>query len=436
MKTLVIGAGKSGVAAANFLAARDASVVLTDSKPDPALPYPLDERVERAFGRDDESLLEHVSLIVLSPGVPPNLPILIAAAMRAIPVIGEIELAFRNLQGTVIAVTGSNGKSTTTALIGEILKVAGRQPIVAGNIGEPLIAALDLEKPRTYVLELSSFQLETVDTFRADVALLLNITPDHMDRYPHFDSYAAAKYRIFRNQESGDVAITNASERRSGPRDTLARVWRFSSAQQVDEGAFLDGDELVIRVAGEERRIPRSGLRLQGTANVENALAAWLAARAAGVDDMAVQIAFGSFPGLPHRMVLVRERDGVRWINDSKGTNVDATLRSLDGFDDGTVVLILGGKDKAGEFERMREAIKTKTRAVLTIGSAADRIAEALGDSAAIVPAGDMKTAVEWASKNAKTGDTVLLSPACASFDQFRNFEHRGEVFEELVRAL
>jgi UDP-N-acetylmuramoylalanine--D-glutamate ligase len=436
MKTLVIGAGKSGVAAANFLAARDASVVLTDSKPDPALPYPLDERVERAFGRQDESLLENVSLIVLSPGVPPNLPILIAAAMRAIPAIGEIELAFRNLQGTVIAITGSNGKSTTTALIGEILKVAGRQPIVAGNIGEPLIAALDLEKPRTYVLELSSFQLETVDTFRADVALLLNITPDHMDRYPHFDSYAAAKYRIFRNQVSGDVAIMNATERRADPRGTLARVWRFSSAQPVDEGAFLQGDDLVLRVVGEERRIPRSGLRLQGTANVENALAAWLAARAAGVDDVAVQIAFGSFPGLPHRMVLVRERDGVRWINDSKGTNVDATLRSLDGFDDGTIVLILGGKDKAGEFERMRDIVKTKTRAVLTIGAAAARIAEALGDSGHIIPAGDLNTAVEWASRNARPGDTVLLSPACASFDQFRNFEHRGDVFEELVRAL
>ena len=436
MKTLVIGAGKSGVAAANFLAARDASVVLTDSKPNPDLPYPLDERVVRVFGAQEESLLDEVSQIVLSPGVPTTIPLLVAAATRAIPIVGEIELAFRNLQGTVIAITGSNGKSTTTALIGEILKVAGRQPIVAGNIGEPLIAAVDPSKPRAYVLELSSFQLETVDTFRADVALLLNITPDHMDRYPHFDVYAAAKYRIFRNQQSGDFAIMNASERRADPRGTLARVWRFSSAQPVDDGAFLDGSDLVLRIAGEERRIPRSGLRLQGTANVENALAAWLAARAAGVDDMAVQIAFGSFPGLPHRMVLVRERDGVRWINDSKGTNVDATLRSLDGFDDGSIVLILGGKDKAGEFERMRDAVKAKTRAVVTIGAAADRIAEALDGSAEIVPAGDMRRAVEWAAKNAKSGDTVLLSPACASFDQFRNFEHRGEVFEELVRAL
>jgi len=437
MKTLVIGAGKSGVAVANFLAGRGESVVLTDSNATPGLPYPLDERVERHFGRQDDSLLDQVSLIVLSPGVPPTIPLLGAAAARAIPVIGEIELAFRHLKGTVIAVTGSNGKSTTTALIGEILKVDGRQPIVAGNIGEPLIAALDPEKSRTYVLELSSFQLETVDTFRADVALLLNITPDHMDRYTHFDAYAAAKYRIFRNQQTADVAIMNASDRRGGPRDSLARIWRFSSSQKlVDDGAFLDGAELVMRLDGEERRIPRSGLRLPGDANVENALAAWLAARAVGVDDMAVQIAFGSFPGLPHRMVLVRELDGVRWINDSKGTNVDATLRSLDSFDDGTVVLILGGKDKAGEFERMREAVRTKARAVLTIGSAAARIAEALGDTAEIVAAGDLQHAVAWSARNARPGDAVLLSPACSSFDQFRNFEHRGEVFEELVRAL
>ncbi|HYH05850.1 MAG TPA: UDP-N-acetylmuramoyl-L-alanine--D-glutamate ligase [Thermoanaerobaculia bacterium] len=435
-RTLVIGAAKSGVAAANFLAARNESVVLTDSNADPALPYALHENVERAFGRSDEALLDGITQIVLSPGVPMTIPLLQAAGARAIPVRGEIELAYRHLKGHVIAITGSNGKSTTTALIGEILKVAGRQPIVAGNIGEPLIASLDSERARTYVLELSSFQLEAVDTFRANVALLLNITPDHMDRYPHFDSYAAAKYRIFRNQESGDTAIVNASERRESPRNSPARVWRFSASKKLDDGAWLDGDEMVIRLGGDERRIPRSALRLQGQANVENALAAWLAARAVGVDDVDVQIAFGTFEGLPHRMVLVRELDGVRWINDSKGTNVDATLKSLEGFDAASVILILGGKDKAGEFERMRELVQSKARTVLTIGKAADRIGEALKDAAQIIPAGDMQHAVEWARANARSGETVLLSPACASFDQYRNFEHRGEHFEELVRAL
>ena len=433
MKTLVIGAGKSGVAAANFLAARG-DVVLTDANANPELPMPLDDRVERAFGSDPP--LDDVSEIVVSPGVPLTIPLLQAAAARAIPVIGEIELAYRYLHGTVIAVTGSNGKSTTTALIGEILKVAGRQPIVAGNIGEPLIAALDPEKPRTYVLELSSFQLESVDAFHANVALLLNITPDHMDRYPSFDAYAAAKYRIFRNQGQRDVAIVNAGERRSAPRDGGARIWRFSSSGEVEQGAYLDGDQLVLRVEGQERKIPRASLRLQGTANAENALAAWLAARAAGVDDVSVQIAFGAFAGLPHRMVLVREFDGVQWINDSKGTNVDATLKSLESFDPASVLLILGGKDKAGEFERMRELVAEKTRAVITIGKAAERIAQALDGAATIVPMGDMARAVEWARANAKEGETVLLSPACASFDQYRNFEHRGEHFEELVRAL
>jgi UDP-N-acetylmuramoylalanine--D-glutamate ligase len=322
-------------------------------------------------------------------------------------------------------------------LIGEILKAAGWDPIVAGNIGQPLIASLDPEKPRWYVLELSSFQLETIDTFHANIALLLNITPDHMDRYPNFDAYAAAKYRVFRNQVAGDTAIVNAVERRQSQREIpAARVWKFSASQRVGDGAYLDGDQLVMCVGGDERRIPRSALRLEGTPNVENALAAWLAARAAGVDDVSVQIAFGAFAGLPHRMVLVREIGGVRYVNDSKGTNVDATLKSLEGFPSSSVILILGGKDKAGEFERMRDLVKEKTRSVITIGKAADRISSALKGSAPIVPAGDMQHAIEWASKNAKSGDTVLLSPACASFDQYRNFEHRGEHFEELVRNL
>lgn len=435
-KILVVGAGKSGVAAANFLAGRGERVVLMDSSATPSLPMALDRRVQQAFGREDDALLDDTTEIVLSPGVPRTIPLLQHAAERAIPVIAEIELGYRHLQGTVIAVTGSNGKSTTTALIGEILRVAGRQPIVAGNIGEPLTAALDPEKPRTYVLELSSYQLESVETFRANVALLLNITPDHMDRYPNFDAYAAAKYRIFRNQQSGDTAIINANDRRELPRDSRARVWRFSGTRSVDTGAWADGDQLVLYLGGEERRIPRSSLKLQGQANVENALAAWLAARAAGVDDMDVQIAFGTFAGLPHRMVLVRELDGVRWINDSKGTNVDATLKSLEGFDDGSVILILGGKDKAGEFERMRDLVRSKTRTVLTIGMAAGRIGEALNGSAGMIPAGDMQKAVQWARENAKPGETVLLSPACASFDQYKNFEHRGNHFEELVRAL
>jgi len=439
MKTLVIGAGKSGVAAANFLAGRGDEVLLTDSNPNPDLPYPLHEDVVPVFGdQEPSSLLEGTGEIVLSPGVPRTIPLLQQVSVMPIPVIGEIELGYRHMPkgSTIVAVTGSNGKSTTTALIGEILKIDGRQPIVAGNIGEPLIAALDRDRPRTYVLELSSFQLESVDTFHANVALLLNITPDHMDRYATFDDYAAAKYRIFRNQQPHDVAIVNSADRRSAPRDAKARVWRFSAAKTIEEGAFLDGGDLVLCLDNNERRIPRAALKLEGNANVENALAAWLAARAVGVDDVSVQIAFGSFSGLPHRMVLVRELNGVRWINDSKGTNVDATLKSLESFPASTVWLILGGKDKAGEFERMRDLVAEKTRAVLTIGAAADRIASALDGAGNIVAAGDMQHAVAHAREHAKAGDVILLSPACASFDQYRNFEHRGQHFEQLVRSL
>lgn len=436
MRTLVIGAGRSGVAAANFLAARGESVCLTDSNASPDLPEPLADSVMRSFGRQEDSLLDGVEQVVVSPGVPLTVPLVRRAAALSIPVIGEIELAFRQLRGPVIAVTGSNGKSTTTALIGEILKIGGRQPIVAGNIGTPLISSIDQTRPRTYVLELSSFQLETVETFHADVALLLNITPDHMDRYNSLEDYAAAKFRIFRNQGVGDVAIINAAEARDGRHGAGVRHWRFSASEKVDEGAFLEGGDLVMRIDGVERRIPRSSLALQGMANVENGLAAWLAARAAGVDDVSVQIAFGSFAGLPHRMVVVRDRNGVRWINDSKGTNVDATLKSLEGFSAGSVILILGGKDKAGEFERMRDLVRDRTRAVLTIGAASDRIAEALEGTATIIAAGDMEKAVRWAADHGASGDIVLLSPACASFDQYRNFEHRGEHFESLVRAL
>jgi UDP-N-acetylmuramoylalanine--D-glutamate ligase len=436
MRYLVVGAAKSGVAAANFLAAQGEAVALYDAKPDPSLPYELNDAVVRIFGSESDSVLNDVATVVVSPGVPLTAPILERAAALRIPIISEIELGYRHLRGTVIAITGTNGKSTTTALIGEILRVAGRQPIVAGNIGEPLTASIDLEKPRTYVLELSSFQLETIDTFRADVALLLNITPDHLDRYPNFDAYAAAKYRIFRNQSSSDVSIVNANDRRSTPRNPRAKLWQFSGTHAVDAGAWSSGDDLVVKLDGTERRIPRAALRIQGQANVENALAAWLAARAVGVDDVDVQIAFGTFAGLPHRMVPVRELDGVKWINDSKGTNVDATLKSLEGFGRGGVILILGGKDKAGEFERLSDLIREKVTVVLTIGSAAAAIEEKLSGVTKIVSAGDMEKAVRWARQHARKGDTVLLSPACASFDQYRNFEHRGDHFEELVRNL
>ncbi|HEY5611094.1 MAG TPA: UDP-N-acetylmuramoyl-L-alanine--D-glutamate ligase [Thermoanaerobaculia bacterium] len=434
-KTTIFGAARSGIAAANFLAARGHEVEITDASATPALEAELDPRVKRTFGAHPDTVLDGTSTIVLSPGVPSDLPILKRAASLSIPVISEIELAFRHLSGRIVAITGSNGKSTTTALVGEILRAAGSNPIVAGNIGDPLIAAVD-SAPRNYVLELSSFQLETVDTFRADVALLLNITPDHMDRYRTLDDYAEAKYRVFRNQSANDLAIVNGDDARTANPPTKARVWRFSSTTRIEPGAFLDGAHLVMHVDREERKIPRSILKLEGMANVENALASWLAARAMGVADVDVEIAFGTFAGLPHRMVLVREVAGVRYVNDSKGTNVDATLKSLEGMGDGCVFLILGGKDKNGEFERLRPLVEKKARTILTIGAAAEKIEHALDGATEIVACKEMSGAIRWARQNAKAGDVVLLSPACASFDQYNNFEERGRHFEELVRGL
>ncbi len=436
-RVTVFGAGRSGVAAASFLANRGVEVTLTDSASEQQLPLANDlpPGVTRSFGGHTEQVIEGRDTIVLSPGIRRSLPILERAASAGVEIISEIELAFRHLKGRVIAVTGSNGKSTTTTLIGEILKGGGFDPIVAGNIGTPLTALLD-EQPRNYVIELSSFQLETVESFRADIAVLLNITPDHMDRYDTMDDYAAAKYRIFRNQRPQDHAIVNGDDPRTAEPPTPAKTWRFSSRRQVVPGAWFDGESLVIDIEGLERRIPRKALALGGMANVENALASWLAARSIGATDLDAEVAFGSFRGLPHRMVMVRERNGVRWINDSKGTNVDATLKSLEGAEDRSVILILGGKDKKGEFERLRDVVGRKARMVLTIGDAASRVQSALEGTVQIVPCGDMQRAVQFAASEAREGHVVLLSPACASFDQYDNFERRGEHFEALVREL
>lgn len=436
-RVVVFGAGRSGLAAANLLASRGLHVTLTDIRSSSELG--IDERlshsVRRAFGGHPEDLLDDVDTVVVSPGIPPTVPLLRKAVRLGIPLISEIELAFRYLEGRVIAITGTNGKSSTTSLIGEILRKGGLDPVVAGNIGVPLTSQIRTG-PADYVVELSSFQLESVETFRADVAVLLNITPDHLDRYRSMDDYAAAKYRIFRNQTSRDHAIVNASDPRTAHPDVPADVWRFSSSRPVVPGAWLEGEWLVLDVGGGLARIPRSALRLRGESNVENALAAWLAARACGVSDAAAAAAFESFEGLPHRMRNVAQLNGVEWINDSKGTNVDATLKSLAGFPDGSVILILGGKSKGDDFTRLRESVREKARHVLTIGAAAQEIEQALRGAADVIPAGTMEVAVTKARDLAQRGDTVLLSPSCASFDQYENFERRGEHFEQLVHGL
>lgn len=436
-RVVVFGAGRSGLAAANFLAARGLDVVLTDVRPSSELEIEgkLRPEVRHAFGGHPHDLLDGVDTVIVSPGISRDIPLLRRAIEAGIPLISEIELAFRHLRGKVIAVTGTNGKSTTTSLIGEILREDGRDPVVAGNIGVALTEKIR-EDEALYVVELSSFQLEAVDTFHADIAVLLNITPDHLDRYANLDEYAQAKYRIFRNQRSSDFAIVNAEDPRTAHPDIPASVWRFASSRPVVPGAWLEGDHMVLDTGSGMSRIARSHLRLTGAANVENALAAWLAARAAGASDESVVRAFETFRGLPHRMVTVRELDGVAWVNDSKGTNIDATLKSLEGMPDGSVLLILGGKDKGDDFTRLRDVVGSKARVVYTIGAAGAAIAKALKGTAEIVDAGTMERAVNLAHEAAGAGEHVLLSPSCASFDQYRSYEDRGEHFERLVSAL
>jgi UDP-N-acetylmuramoylalanine--D-glutamate ligase len=444
----VFGLARSGKAAVTALAERDVAVVGTDAKGEADLgDLPTLEGVRWELGGHPASLLDGVDLVVVSPGIPLTLPIFDAARARALPVVSEIELASRLLPGVVIGITGTNGKSTTTGLAAALLKAAGHVAVACGNYGTPWISFATKagangngSAPKTWVVELSSFQLEGVRRFAPDVAVHLNLTPDHLDRYRSMDDYGAAKARIFENQREAQVAVLNADDPLVARIRPRARRFEFSRASQPAFGAWLKDDLFVADVNGKGPRVvaKRSDLALPGTHNVENALAALAATLPLGVTPEAAVEAFHGFRGLPHRTALVRTLGGVTWWNDSKGTNVDATLKSLEGFADTKVHLVLGGKDKGDDFGRLAPLVAKKTRTVLAIGKAEGAIAKALGSvpGVELVPAGTLEKAVEEAARRAVAGDVVLLSPACASFDQFRNFEHRGEAFEQLVRAL
>jgi UDP-N-acetylmuramoylalanine--D-glutamate ligase len=399
------------------------------------------------LGGHPPALLDGVDLVVVSPGIPLTLPIFDAARARALPVVSEIELASRLLPGVVVGITGTNGKSTTTALAAALLKSAGHVAIACGNYGTPWISFATKtgangngSAPKTWVVELSSFQLEGIRRFAPDVAVHLNLTPDHLDRYRSMDDYGAAKARIFENQREAQVAVLNADDPLVARIRPRARRFEFSRASQPTLGVWLKDELFVADVNGKGPRViaKRSDLAVPGSHNAENALAALAATLPLGVTPESAVETFRGFRGLPHRTVLVRTVAGVTFWNDSKGTNVDATLKSLDGFADGRVHLILGGKDKGDDFGRLAPLVAKKARTVLAIGKAAPAVAKALGSvpGVALVEAGTLEKAVEEAARRADTGDAVLLSPACASFDQFRNFEHRGEVFEQLVRGL
>ncbi len=377
-------------------------------------------------------------LIIPSPGVSADAPLLQAARAKGVTVWSEIELAYRFRRGKLIGVTGSNGKTTTTSLVEHILRTASFPTILAGNIGTPLISCVEhMTHDTVTAVELSSFQLELIQDFRTDISVFLNLTPDHLDRHHTMELYRKAKARIFENQGEEDFALLNADDPATTPlAPTRPRVYWFSRKQRAAQGAFLRGDDIVFRDDGKEEVVlKRDEVPLPGAHNLENVLAAIAAARIAGASAKAVAEGVRSFAGVEHRLELVAEINGVRYFNDSKATNVDATLKALDSFP-GRIVVILGGKDKGSDYTALQAPLRGRAILALLIGAAADKISNQIDGSVAIERAGTLERAVEMASQAARSGDVVLLAPACASFDQFENYEHRGRVFKALVHEL
>jgi UDP-N-acetylmuramoylalanine--D-glutamate ligase len=436
----VVGAGKSGVAAALLLLREGARVTLLDERPKAAVEQSLGAGIppQMAFvcGRMPEKAAQGADLVVLSPGVPASRLPREALGRAKVPVWGELELGFRRFRGHLAAVTGTNGKSTVTTLLGDMASRAFSRVFVGGNLGTPLAAAAG--EPFDWgVVEVSSFQLESIGAFRPKVAVLLNLTEDHSDRYEDFAAYAEAKMAIFRNQGAADAAVINVDDPEVAVRADRIRAEKipFSLARPLSEGACMDGGEMVYRNGVREERYPRALLRIRGMQNVENALAAVAAARRIGVPPDAVREALTAFPGLPHRVEFVRKSRGVSWFNDSKGTNVGAVLKCLEGFSE-PVVLIAGGKDKGIDFRPLREPLRRRARAAVLFGEARGRMERELSGTVPLTAVEGLDEAVRQAAGIARKGDVVILSPACSSFDQFRNFEERGEAFRRAVKEL
>jgi UDP-N-acetylmuramoylalanine--D-glutamate ligase len=443
-RVAILGFARSGQALADALLERRVEVSVGDAKPESAFPDAdlwKGRGARLFFDGPGEGFLKEASWLAVSPGVPLRAAPVREARARGIQVLGELEIAWRVAQAEAeginrwVAVTGTNGKSTTTAWIAEILRRAGRPVALAGNIGFPLSGFLSNRSPRDFICEVSSFQLETIDRFRPDVAVMTNLTPDHLDRYESFEEYAEAKERIFKNQTAADFAVVNADDPASRGLRPRACVVPFSRAGVERSGTWAEGDWLHSAVVGERRAVlERSRVALPGAHNLENALAALAVADCLEVPEEAIREGLTTFRGLPHRTELVAQERGVAWVDDSKGTNVDATRKSLEGFADGSVILILGGRDKHGDFASLSRVVRRKAREVITIGEAADLIERVLSGVVPVERTGDMEHAVARAAALARSGDTVLLSPACASFDQYRNFEERGNHFARLAR--
>lgn len=440
---LVVGLARSGVAAAHWLSDHGAVVTGTDMRGPEAFPSVVSELLNRNIGLElgphRESTFLRQDLIVVSPGVPADLPVLNLARQKRIPIVPEIELAAWFLKGRLAGITGTNGKTTTVTLLGRMLEASGFSTFVGGNIGVPLLSAVDLDPPASIVVsELSSFQLETIGSFRPHVAALLNLSPNHLDRHPSFEAYIAAKARIFSNQTEEDYAILNADDENVMKLVPSIRSQKvlFSRRRELASGLFVSAGLVFYRVQNLEVPLMRtSEVRLLGDFNLENVLAASAAACVLGAEFSSIRRAVREFGGVEHRLEFVREIRGVDFYNDSKATSVDAAAKALSSFDRG-VHLILGGKDKGAPYEPLRSLLKDRVREVLVIGAAQNRIISDLAGAVEIVEAGDLETAVRTAAERARPGDVVLLAPACSSFDQFEDFEHRGRVFKEMVQRL
>lgn len=446
-KALVLGAGKSGVESARFLAERGAVVALHDKKEveewtDTARSLRETHNVGLMTGQIPSWLLDQIDLVVISPGVPTNSIPARYVDRKDGEVIGEVELAYRFMKGRIVGITGSNGKTTTTTLIGELLKDAGIKTQVGGNIGTPLLSLTESSSEDGWtVAELSSFQLETIKDFRPSVAVCLNVTPNHLDRYDSFTDYAAAKHRIFLNQTANDVAILNADDEitASWVGGLKAGVVMFSVRKELEDGLFLRGRDLVCRTSGMEKVLMnRDQIFLRGLHNVENVLASLAAGLACGASPESMRETVRNFKGVEHRIEFVAEIDGVKFYNDSKATSVNATLKALEAMSEGQgkTVLILGGRGKNAPYTPLVDLIEKTVRSLVLIGDDADNIESQLKDSAEIVRAYSMQDAVVRSVERAESGDVVLLAPACASFDMFRSYEERGRIFKDAVLNL
>jgi UDP-N-acetylmuramoylalanine--D-glutamate ligase len=441
-KVLVVGLGKSGLAAALFLRRQGAQVTVSDVRSAKSLakeiPALLEEGINVEAGGHGLLTFRRQDLIVVSPGVPLNTPELAQARSLGRPVIGELELAARFLKGHILAITGSNGKTTTTALVGEILKAAGLRTLVGGNIGVPVVGLIEESSDDCWsVLEVSSFQLESTEQFHPRIAVILNITPDHLDRHGSFENYAQAKERIFAAQDAEDYLVLNADNIRTAQaaERSVAKISWFSIEHPVEQGAWLQDGFVVYRPernAAVETVMPLSGIPLKGAHNVENVLAAVCAARQAGASVQAIRHSVEAFKAVEHRLEYVATINGVEFYNDSKATNVDATAKAIAAFSSG-IHLILGGKDKGSDYTLLAPLLRERVSAVYTIGAAAAKIESHLRGIITIRSCETLAAAVSAAGTAARPGEIVLLAPACSSFDQFENYEHRGRVFKQLV---